>query len=122
VKNSDINVTRVANLGVRQYGFLEAYFNIIKDNNYSVSVVGASFYDDVSSYLKEVYLKKYTNGQLVGEEKLVPNNTNEPGEPTREHAFRFHTKPSDDKFDYTSLKIKAIYSDGATFEKEIYYK
>lgn len=39
--------------------------------------------------------------------------------PTRENALAFHTKPSDETLDHSRLVIKAVYSDGASFEKEI---
>lgn len=121
MKSSDINVTRIENLGVRHYGYLETYTDISKDSNhYSVSVSGVSSYNENSKVLKEVYLKKYKNGQLLAEEKLVRSDSSEPGIPVRENAITYHTEPSDEQIDYNSLVMKAVYNDGATFEKEIY--
>ncbi len=121
MKSSNINNTRIKNLGVKHYGLIETY-TYINNNSYSVSVVGFPIYNETSKVLKEVYLKKYKNGKYLDEEKLVSDSINKEGIPTRENALNFHTEPSDEKLDCNSLVVKVIYNDGAAFEKEIYFR
>ena len=76
---------------------------------------------DTSIYLKEAYLKKYSDGELVDDEKLVKEDViNEGGMPAREDTIIFNTKPSEEKMDYSSLVLKVVYSDGSVFEREVY--
>jgi len=119
VKSSDINISPIESLGVQYYGYLETYTDISQDNSFSVSILGFPSSSETSTVLKEVYLKKYKNGRLLDEEKLASNDIN--GDiPVREGALAFSTKPSDEKLDFSRLVIKVIYSDGTSFEEEIY--
>lgn len=119
VKSSAINSNRFNSLGVQHYGYIETHIN--NSNNHSrVSVIGYPSHDVSSPNLEEVYLKKYKDEQLLDEEKLVlENDIHEAGMPIRENGLAFHTKPSDEKLDYSRLVLRVVYSDGASFEKEI---
>lgn len=120
IKSAEINKIRIEDMGARYYGYLEAWIEIDKDNNYSASLTSGKMYDS-SIYLKEAHLEKYSSGQLVGSEKLEEIDIiYEGGMPAREDTNNFHTKPSEEKFDHTSLVLKVVYSDGSVFEKEIY--
>ena len=120
LKSSEINIARIEDIGARYYGYLEVRTDINKNNNYSLSVMSGKMYD-TSINLKEAYLKKYSNGQLVDEEKLVKENVTHEGRmPAREDTVVFNTKPSEEKMDYSSLVLKVVYSDGSVFEREVY--
>lgn len=120
IKNGEINVARAEDIGARYYGYLEVRTDINKDNNYTLSVMNGRM-SDTSVYLKEAYLKKYSNGQLVKEEKLVEENViHEGGRAAREDSVVFRTKSSEEKIDYSSLVLKVVYSDGSVFEREVY--
>lgn len=117
-KSGEINTTHLEDIATRYYGYLEIYTSI-NENNFQVSLThGKAF--STSVQLKEVYLKKYKDGQLVEEEELAKENiVYENGEPAREATTVFHTKPSQEKMDYSSLVLKVVYSDGSIFEREI---
>jgi hypothetical protein len=121
MKSSNINSTRIKNLGEKHYGLIETY-TYINNNSYTVSVVGYQIYSETSNVIKEVYLKKYKNVKFLDEEKLVSDSISKEGIPTGENALTFHTEPTDEKLDCDSLVVKVIYNDGAVFEKEIYFK
>lgn len=122
LKSSDINIARIDDIGVRYYGYLVVHTDINKNNNYSLSVMSEKMHD-TSAYLKEVYIKKYSGGQLVDEEKLVKENvTYEDGTTAREDPMVFNIKPSEEKMDFSSLVLKVVYSDGSVFEREVYSK
>jgi len=120
MKSGEVNIARIEDIGARYYGYLEVRTEINKNSNYSLSVMGGKMYD-TSIYLKEAYLKKYSDGQLIDEENLVEENViYEGGMPAREDTAVFRTKPSEEKMDYSSLVLKVVYSNGSIFEREVY--
>lgn len=122
IKSGEINVARIEDIGARYYGYLEVLTEIYRDKNYSLSVTSRKMHDS-SIYLKEAYLKKYSDGQLIEEEKLEERKMiYGDGTPAREDSNDFQTKPSEKKLDYSSLVLKAVYSDGSVFEREVYSK
>lgn len=122
LKSSEINTTRIEDIGSRYYGYLEVRTNINSENTYNLTVMNGKMYD-TSIYLREAYLKKYSNGQLVDEEQLEEENiVNEGGMPVREDTAIFRNKQSEEKSDVDRLILKVVYSDGAIFEREIYSK
>lgn len=122
IKSGEINIARIEDLGARYYGYLEVRTDIDKDKNYNLSVTSGKMVDS-SIYLKEAHLKKYRGEQLIEEEKLEKRKIiYEGGMPAREDTKDFHTKPSEEKLDYSSLVLIVIYSDGSVFEREVYSK
>ncbi|HAE43559.1 MAG TPA: hypothetical protein DCG34_11690 [Clostridiales bacterium] len=120
IKSAEINTTRIENMGARYYGYLEVRTDIDKNNSYNMSVINGKMYD-TSVYLKEVYLEKFRNGQLVESEKIEERSiVYEGGMPVREDTNEFFKQTSEEKLDYSSLVLKVIYSDGSVFEREIY--
>ena len=122
IKSGEINNARIEDIGARYYGYLEVRTDIDKDKNFSLSVMNGKMYDS-SIYLKEALLKKYRDGKLIAEEKLEERKIiYEGGMPAGEDTEEFQTKPSEEKFDYSSLVLKVVYNDGSVFEKEVYGK
>ncbi len=120
IKSAEINTIRVEDMGARYYGYLEVFIDIGRDNNYSLSVTSGKMYD-TSVYLEEVHLEKYKDGQLIASEKLAKTDIIYEGAmPAGEDINQFHTKSAEENLDYSSLILKATYSDGSEFKKEIY--
>ncbi len=120
IKSNEISTSHLENVGARYYGYLEVYTDINRNDNYSVFLTsGKMNYNTV--HLEEVHLIKYKDGELIESEKLEPISTIQEGEtPAKSDIVEFHKKLSDEKFDYSSLKLRVIYSDGSEFEREIY--
>ncbi len=122
IKSAEINKAYVENMGARYYGYLEVYTDIDSDNNYSMSLTSGKIYDSII-YLEEVHLNKYRDGQLIGSEELEKRSiVHEGGMLVREDTREFSKETSDEEFDYSSLVLKVVYSDGSVFEKEVYSK
>lgn len=122
IKSGEINIARIEDIGARYYGYLEVLTEIYRDKNYNLSVTSRKMHNS-SIYLKEAHLKKYKDGQLIQEEKLEKRKmVYGDGTPAREDSNDFQTKPSEGKLDYSSLVLKAVYSDGSVFEREVYSK
>ena len=126
VKSSEINRTNIGNFGSRYYGFLDIHVNI-NDDSYNVSAVGSTGYIDSKISFQEAYLLKYRDGQLVDEEKLLNEQELIEGDKNQqssiliqENLTSFHKQPSKEKFEYTRLVLKVVYSNGVSFEREIY--
>jgi len=120
IKSGEINIARIEDVGARKYGYLEVRTEIDTDKNFDLSVMSGKTYD-TSVYLKDVYLKKFKDGQLIEEEKLEERKIEyEGGMPVREEPKVFYIKSSEEKLNYTSLAVKVVYSEGSVFEREIY--
>ncbi len=120
IQSAEINTVRIEDMGARYYGYLEVRTNIHKDDTYNLSITSGKMYDN-SIYLKEAHLEKYRDGQLIGSEKLTETDIiYEGGMPAGEDINELYTNASGEKLDYSSLVLKVVYSDGSTFEKEIY--
>jgi ribosomal protein S8 len=120
IKSAEINTVRIEDMGARYFGYLEVRTDIDKNNNYNMSLISGKMYN-TSIYLKEVYLEKFRNGQLVETEKIEERSiAYEGGMPAREDTNEFYKQTSEEKLDYSSLVLKVIYSDGSVFEREIY--
>lgn len=120
IKSAEINTVRIENMGARYYGYLEVRTDIDKNNSYNISLTSGKMHD-TSIYLKEVYLEKFRNGELVESEKIEERSVfYEGGEPAREDINEFYKQTSEEKLDYSSLVLRVIYSDGSVFEREIY--
>lgn len=117
-QSNEIITTNLADLGNMYYGMLEVFTHLQQSGLY-VSV--NNFNSEQSIFLKEVYLKKFKNGELVETQKLETTDINN-GMPINNDFVSFQTKPTSEEFDYTSLAVKVIYSNGASFENEIYIK
>ncbi|WP_156204639.1 hypothetical protein [Candidatus Syntrophocurvum alkaliphilum] len=121
VKSSDINTSIMNRMLPKPYGHIESHINI-HDDKYNVFVVSISRskpeeLDPLT--IEEVYLKKYKNGRLIGKEQLINGNE---GITTGDNIIEFERKQLDQEVDFDKLVIKAIYTDGASFEREVYPK
>lgn len=115
IKNGEIHSTNIENLGARDYGLLEAMVDIT-NNNFHVLVINPVVRHDNPIFLKEAYILKYKNGDFVEEEQLISDNQDVA---SRDRPIFFRMDQSE-KLDYTSLAVKAVYSNGEVFEKEVY--
>jgi hypothetical protein len=121
VKSGEINTEYIGYLGMHYYGSLETFVDIY-DEGYHLSVLTSPSNGEI--FLKDAYLKKYKNGQLIEEEKLdFSEAKQESNWQIEEHGFHFHKNfPNlpNEKFEYTNLVLRVIYSDGVSFEREIF--
>lgn len=118
IKSSEINTTHIGNIGTKYYGILDTFVHIY-DENYRLSVRAHNPNYGSGILLEEAYLMKYKNGTLIEEEKLTSidiKNT----ESMREPLAEFHNNSTNENFEYTRLVLKVIYSNGDSFEEEIY--
>ncbi|TCT16221.1 hypothetical protein EDC18_102238 [Natranaerovirga pectinivora] len=125
IKNSDINIFNIEEIGAQYYGYLDVYGyineNINDNNNYNLTVMNGNMYN-TSVFLKDAFLKKYNDGRLIDEEKFVNQEMRYyDGTPAREDSLT-KTISSEDNVDYNRLVLKVVYSDGSVFEREIYSK
>jgi hypothetical protein len=120
VKSSEITTDNIGYLGNHYYGSLETFVDIY-DEGFHLSVL--TMPSDRRNVLQEAYLQKYKNGQLIEEEKLDFNETEQDSNRQIEHGFHYYKNfpnVSNEKFEYTKLVLKVIYSDGESFERVIF--
>ncbi|MFN7249619.1 MAG: hypothetical protein ACK4M9_02410 [Anaerobacillus sp.] len=121
VKSGEIITDNIGYLGNHYYGSLETFVDIY-DEGFHLSVLTMPSNGKV--FLKDAYLNKYKNGQLIEEEKLDFSEADHDSNwDIEEHGFHYHKNfPNlpNEKFEYTSLVLKVIYSDGNSFEREIF--
>ncbi|MFS0862601.1 hypothetical protein [Fredinandcohnia sp. 179-A 10B2 NHS] len=115
IKSSEIDTVHLGELAMRYYGYLETSV-YLEGDDFSVSVTQYKNESDI--FLEEAYLIKYKNNTKVEEEKLDTSNYNDedPYGPEREHSIHFPSKDGE----FNSLLLKVIYSNGTSFEKEVY--
>lgn len=118
LKSSQMNTTNISHLGMNYYGPLDIHIDI-HEGGYYASVMAPPTYYTINVVLEEAYLLKYKDGKLVEEEKLVIRETNE--DPNfKEMPIELHKQSTKEKFEYTSLSLKVVYSNGDVFEREVY--
>lgn len=115
VKSGAIQMINLGELGRSDYGLIHVMGDMNK-SNYHISVMNSVRNDDSSTFLKEVYLLKYKDGKLMEEEQLEAEEINN-GHRNRPMHFRMKEV---DSFEYTSLAVKVVYSNGKVFENEVY--
>ena len=121
MKSSEVNTVHIEDMGARYYGYIEVTTDIDRNNHYSLSVINVKA-SNTSSYLNEVHVKKYRDGQLIEKEELEKTSVMYEGDtPAREDTTEFY-KSASEEFNYDRLVLKAIFSDGSTFESEIYHE
>ena len=120
VKSSEIQSNYIGYLGASYYGVLETRVDMYNDS-YNVSVMVPPIYNDSDISLQAAYLMKYKDGKLVEEERLISNEEiYEGNRPAKERYIHLEKESSDEKFEYTSLGLKVVYSNGASFEEKLY--
>lgn len=117
MKSSEVNARDLGYLGTSYYGYIEVFGHISDEMN-EISVMRPPVYADNKVSLNEVYLKKYKNDILIDEEKLTIEkiNTSSP----EHNPIVFRSETGKDQIDFTSLVLKVVFSDGKSFEKEVY--
>ncbi len=119
LKSSNIQTEHIGYLGTSYYGMIEAYGHQ-HDSGYHITVNRPSYYGETNMSLTDVYLVKYQNGKLLEEEKLLLNEYINDGYMEMDEVVVFEKSSSDEKFDFSRLLIRVVYSDGAVFERVIY--
>ena len=117
VKSSEIHKMDLAYLGSMDYGLLDVLVDMT-NNDYFVSMLHSNEGNGIIIPLKKVYLMKYRNKKLIKEEQLISDASSDS---SNEEPVFFRMKKTE-KMEYTRLLVKVIYSNGQTFEKEIYLK
>ncbi|MFT4413923.1 hypothetical protein ACLM5H_08695 [Fredinandcohnia humi] len=115
VKSSEATTAHLENMGTMYYGILETNIHL-NNEEFTISIMEHGNVSDV--FIKEAYLLKYKNEKVVAEEKLRSGNLHgDPEGQVRDHFISF-IKSS--KEDFSMLELKVTYSNGTSFEKEIY--
>ncbi|MCT8139165.1 hypothetical protein H1D32_16510 [Anaerobacillus sp. CMMVII] len=117
LRSSEIHFSNFAHLGTDYYGILDLFVDI-HDKGYHISVMRPDYYTENGVYLDEVYVKKFKNGVLIDEEKLV-SNSNEARTQPYEFPLVFQNQTKNEPFEFSSLVIRVVYNNGQTFEKEV---
>lgn len=117
VKSSEIHKMDLAYLGSMDYGLLDVTVDMT-NNDYFVSMLHSNEGNGIIIPLKKVYLMKYRNKKLIKEEQLISDASSDS---SNEKPVFFRMKKTE-KMEYTRLLVKVVYSNGQTFEKEIYLK
>jgi len=117
VKSSEIHKMDLAYLGSMDYGLLDVLVDMT-NNDYFVSMLHSNEGNGIIIPLKKVYLMKYRNKKLIKEEQLISDASSDS---SNEEPVFFRMKKTE-KMEYTRLLVKVVYSNGQTFEKEIYLK
>lgn len=113
VKSSNTQMEYLGELKTSYYGIIQTDVHVFKSKvditliNYQVGGNAA--------YVEKAYLLKYKNNTLIGEEELQMADENPP-----EYGERFFHLNQIDKYEDIRLVIKVTYSNGETFEKEVY--
>lgn len=112
VKSGEIQEEHFGHIGSSYYGVLHGDV-ILEDKNFSINLFNEYMMEPTIT-LEKVYLLKYEGNKLIGEEEL----TLQPG-PPEEWPRHFHINQVE-KNDTMRLSLNVVYSNGDTFEKEVY--
>ncbi|OIJ21686.1 hypothetical protein BKP45_02910 [Anaerobacillus alkalidiazotrophicus] len=118
VKSGDIHTSDLGYLGSQYYGTIDTFVDI-NQGGYHISISAPPSYSNRTNDLQEAYIQKFKDGIFIREEKLTPSEWMDEAN-KQEHGIHLYQNVTDEKFEYTSLRIKVVYSDGKTFEKEVY--
>lgn len=114
VKSGEVQTKHLGDIGTSYYGIIQT--NIHMQNEYfRVSLINHNV-NDSSILVEEAYLKKYADKKLLGEEKIELDKGNTPSD---QRVRIFHLNEVE-LLEDMRLVIKVIYSNGETFEKEVY--
>ncbi|MCT2535178.1 hypothetical protein NC661_11710 [Aquibacillus koreensis] len=114
VKSSEIHTDNLSYIGTSQYGVIETQVNLFEEE-FNVTIQS---YDAGESpfRIEEVYLLKYEDNSVVDEQKLDPEADNH----TVGHPYAFFNSTQIKRSENMNLTIKVVYSNGDTFEEEVY--
>ncbi|RXI96456.1 hypothetical protein DS745_22360 [Anaerobacillus alkaliphilus] len=118
LKSSEIRHEHIAYLGTQYYGLIEASGHRY-DKGYYITVTKPHYYGENNISLSEVYLQKYKENRLLEEEKLTANENN--GH-YMDGVIVYEKNAPDEKFNYSRLVVRVVYSNGAEFERVLYSK
>ncbi|MBM7660217.1 hypothetical protein JOC85_000984 [Bacillus mesophilus] len=112
VKSSDIYTEHLGHYGTNFYGMLQTDVHFY-DDQVNINLFNHNV-NKSSVLLEEVYLLKYENDKLIGEEKLSLDQKNP------DEMVQFFQLNKLEQYEDMRLVLKVIYSNGETFEKEVY--
>ncbi len=115
LKNGEIHHENLGHFGTRYYGILRADIHLF-DETLNVSLFN-DFMDRPSSYAEKAYLVKYEGETFIGEEEIIPEKQNQS---EGEIWPRYFHLAEVEKKDSMRFKIKVIFANGETFEREVY--
>lgn len=112
LKSSEIHTEDLGYIGYNHFGLINSNVHIDGSNHY-ISIDADMLESKIR--LEKVYVYVYNDDKLVNEYQLEENDqANDPKSP--HILFEANFK---EKNEYTHFKIKLIYSDGSSFEKEV---
>ncbi|SHG82779.1 hypothetical protein [Ornithinibacillus halophilus] len=114
VKSNDIRWEYMDYFGASKYGIIQTDVDLM-DDIYHVNVTYHGV-DQSSIVVDEVYLLKYQGNNLIGEEEITIENGNH----SIENEIRFFHLYEQEMYEDMRLVIKTVYSNGDSFEKEVY--
>ncbi|MEH7225640.1 hypothetical protein V7112_17665 [Bacillus sp. JJ1566] len=110
VKSSEIQQEFLEELSSSYYGIIQTDVHIF-NSKLDISLINY-LVDEKSNFVKKAFLLKYKGNTLIGEEELQGTSPE-----TMERFFHLNQV---DKYEDIKLVMKVVYSNGETFEKEIY--
>ncbi|MCC3359205.1 hypothetical protein [Bacillus sp. REN16] len=113
VKSSEIQQEFLEDLRSSFYGSIQTDVHLF-NSKLDITLINY-LVDDKSMYVEKAILLKYKGNTLIGEEEL--QGIEENGSENMERFFHLNQV---DKYEDIRLVMKVIYSNGETFEKEIY--
>jgi hypothetical protein len=114
VKSSEIYTEHLGHFGSNVYGFLQTDLHF-HDDMMSVTLMNHRVHDS-SNVLEEAYLLKYEGKSFIGEEELLFDEQLSPPDELLRHFQLDRVK----QYENMNLILKVVYSNGDTFEKEVY--
>ncbi|MCF6409585.1 hypothetical protein [Pseudalkalibacillus salsuginis] len=114
VKSGEIHTENLEHLGTNNYGILQTDVHMY-DRKFDVTLMNHNV--NASSFVvEEAYLFKYEDERLLGKEKIKIDEQYDPSD----EMMRFFHLNQVDQYEDMRLVIKVVYSNGGTFEKEVY--
>jgi hypothetical protein len=110
VKSGEIHTEHLEHFGTNYYGIIQTDLHM-DDENFDVAVTNHNV-NGSSNVVEEAYLLKYEDETFIGEEEIQLDE--------QDHIASFFYLNQEEQYEDMRLVIKVVYSDGATFEKEVY--
>ncbi|WP_047985518.1 hypothetical protein [Ornithinibacillus californiensis] len=110
IKNGDIEIAYLEEYGPQQYGNIDTNIDLV-DGEVHV-VLYHHMGKDMDNLVEEAYLLKYENNNLVDEVQFKLQDEDE--------GYRFYVLNNMEPYEDMRLVARVVYSDGQTFENEIY--
>ncbi len=116
VKSGEIHTEYLGHYGTSFYGIIQAELYMHDKKNFDVMLVNHHI-SNPSMVVEEAYLLKYKGETFIGEEKIELEGQDNPPD---EHSVRFFHLNQQEQYENMRLVIRVTYSNGETFEKEVY--